>query len=418
MKVLDSLAISKKTSSVIDVQGVWKKFRIYHERNQSLKEIILRGKRADYEELWALKDVSFSIPQGMTLGIVGENGSGKSTLLKILARILKPNKGSFVVNGKVSALLELGAGFHPELTGRENIYLNGSILGLSQREIRDRFDEIVEFSELERFIDTPVKSYSSGMYLRLGFAVAVSVDPNVLLIDEILAVGDEAFQRKCSDKIFDFKNRGKTIVLVSHGLEAVRSICDEAIWLHEGEIQARDEARKVVDLYLNKVNEEEQQRAGRGGEEQHLGTRVGSREVEITKVAFCDSDGKERDCFQTGQGFVVRIYYRAHQSIDKPVFGVAIYKSDGTHVTGPNTRLHRLEIETVSGEGCVEYAVDSLPLLPGTYLFSAAIYDYACLHPYDHHEKMYTFRILPSGEEEFYGVVQIPCAWRHVKEKP
>lgn len=400
--------------NAIEIENIWKKFRVYREKNQTLKEIFLRRKTSDYEEFWALKDITFSVPKGTMLGIIGENGSGKSTLLKILARILKPDKGKFLVNGKISALLELGAGFHPELTGRENVYLNGSILGLSQKEIKAKFGEIVDFSELDRFIDTPVKNYSSGMYLRLGFAVAVNVEPDILVIDEVLAVGDEAFQRKCSDKIFEFKSEKKTIILVSHNLEAVRNLCDTVIWLDDGEIKARGKAGEVTSLYLNKVYQDEQVRAGHQDEKQSLGSRTGTREVEITKVVFCDGSGQEVQSFRTNDKFVARIYYHVHQKVDRPVFGVAIYRSDGTHITGPNTKVHRFEIDSIDSGGYVEYKIDSLPLLPGNYRFTAAIYDYHCLHAYDHHERMYGFKILPSGSGELYGLTQIPCEWKHV----
>ena len=235
--------------TAVTAQGIWKEFRVYHEKNQSIKEIFIKRKRAEYETFWALKDVSFAVKQGITFGLIGENGSGKSTMLKILAKILRANQGTVEIKGKVSALLELGTGFHPELTGRENVFLNGSILGLSRKEISKRFNDIVAFSELEQFIDSPVKTYSSGMYVRLGFAVATNVDPDVLLIDEILAVGDEAFQRKSLDKLYELKKQKKTIIVVSHALSSIAEICDEAIWLDKGEIKAAGKARKVVATY-------------------------------------------------------------------------------------------------------------------------------------------------------------------------
>lgn len=405
---------SRSNGAAIEVEGVWKKFRVYHERNQTLKEIFLRRRKDTYEDFWALRDVSFALPRATTLGIIGENGSGKSTLLKILARILRPDKGTFSVTGKVSTLLELGAGFHPELTGRENIFLNGSILGLNQREIAARYDDIVAFSELERFIDTPVKNYSSGMYVRLGFAVAINVEPDILLIDEVLAVGDEAFQRKCSDKIFEFKTSGKTIVLVSHGLEAVRNICDQVIWLHQGEIKGCGDASEVVDLYLRQVNEEENRKSGqRHDVSSTQGTRVGSLEAEISQVSFSQANGQPTSVFKTNDPFMARISYKAHQEIRNPVFGVAIYRSDGVHITGPNTKVNRQQIDVIFGEGTVEYRIDSLPLLPGTYFFSASIYDNACLKAYDHHEKMYSFKVLPGGSEETHGLTRIPSEWKH-----
>ena len=240
----------------VTVENVSKTFRLYHERNQSLKVALLRRRRATYEELWALRDVSFTVPQGQTFALIGENGSGKSTLLKCIARILRPESGRTAVRGKVSALLELGAGFHPELSGRDNIFLNGSILGLSKRHIESKFDEIVDFAGLDRFIDTPVKNYSSGMYVRLGFSVAINVDPDVLLVDEVLAVGDEAFQRKCAEKFADLRARGKTIVIVSHSLSTVRSVCDHAAWLQQGRLRMVGPAPAVIDAYVDEVHTE------------------------------------------------------------------------------------------------------------------------------------------------------------------
>ena len=218
-------------SAAVEVDGVWKNFRLYHERNQSLKASILRGRRARYQEFWALKGVSFEVPAGSTFGVIGSNGSGKSTLLKCLAGILVPDKGRVSHVGRLSALLELGAGFHPELSGRENVFLNGAILGLSKKEIEVRFDDIVDFAGLEQFIDTPVKNYSSGMFVRLGFAVAAHVEPDVLLIDEVLSVGDESFQRKSAERIDQFRRDGRTIVFVSHGLGQVQQLCRTVAWI-------------------------------------------------------------------------------------------------------------------------------------------------------------------------------------------
>lgn len=397
----------------IEVSGVSKKFKLYHERNQTIKEIFINRGRARYEEFWALRDISLSLPKGRTLGLIGENGSGKSTLLKVIAKILKADSGIVTVSGKVSTLLELGAGFHPELSGRENIYLNGSILGLSKKQIDEKYDQIVAFSELEKFIDMPVKNYSSGMYVRLGFAVAINVDPEILLIDEILAVGDESFQRKCSDKIYDFKNTGKTIVVVSHGLEAVRNLCDTVIWLDHGVITGQGKGREVVDQYLDEVNKREQAKAetSQSAQADFEGTRIGSGEVEITGVEFFNQ-GKSSGFFKTGDTLTCRIDYIAKHKIDKPVFGVAIYRNDGIHITGPNTKTNRFDIVSVEGTGTVEFEVTGLPLLPGTYLFSAAVYDDACLKPYDHHEKMYSFKVVPGGSMETNGLVAMENTWR------
>lgn len=237
----------------VRVDHVSKKFRLYHERNQSLKSTIMRGRRSVHEDFWALKDVGFEVPTGSTFGLIGSNGSGKSTLLKCLAKIYYPEKGAISARGRVAALLEVGSGFHPELSGRENIFLNGSILGMSKKEITRKFDEIVDFSGVEQFIDQPVKNYSSGMYVRLGFSVAINVDPDVLVVDEVLAVGDAEFQDKCRQKFADFKDAGKTVILVSHAMGSVHEMCDHAAWLNHGELVMTGEAGPTINAYLSSL---------------------------------------------------------------------------------------------------------------------------------------------------------------------
>ncbi len=396
---------------VIKADDVWKDFKIYKERNPSLKETLIRGRSA-YDTFWALKGVSFGVKQGTTLGLIGENGSGKSTMLKILAKILRPQRGGVAIDGKVSALLELGAGFHPDLTGRENIFLNGSILGLSRREVEAKLDQIIAFSELEKFIDTPVKNYSSGMYVRLGFAVAINVEPDILLIDEILAVGDEAFQRKCLNKLYDLKEAGKTIVIVSHALDSVRNICDQAIWLEHGEMKSEGAAHTVVDAYLDEVNRQEEAKSvqAEDGEPGDSGTRWGSGEVRITGVRLTDGAGKNRKLFKTGETLIVEMDYEAAQEIRRPVFGVAIHSRDGVHVNGTNTKFYKTVFDKIKGRGSVKYIVEALPLLKGSYVLSTVVYDYACLHAYDHHDRRYLFNV-SSGDVSDYGVFYIPCAW-------
>lgn len=239
------------------VQNVSKKFRLYHERNQSIKSAIMRGRRSVHEDFWALKDVDFEVPTGSTFGLIGSNGSGKSTLLKCLAKIYYPEKGAISYDGKIAALLEVGSGFHPELSGRENVFLNGSILGMTKKEVTRKFDEIVDFSGVEQFIDQPVKNYSSGMYVRLGFSIAINVNPDILVVDEVLAVGDAEFQEKCSQKFVDFKKDGKTVILVSHAMTAVREMCDHAAWLSHGELVAVGEAEPTIQAYLSSLNQGE-----------------------------------------------------------------------------------------------------------------------------------------------------------------
>lgn len=237
-------------TTAVEINNVGKRFRLYHERNQSLKTALMRGRVSKYEDFWALRDIDFSIPQGSSFGLIGSNGSGKSTLLKCLARIYTPTEGSIKYNGNMAALLEVGSGFHHELSGRENIYLNGSILGMSKKEIDRKYDEIVDFSGVEKFIDQPVKNYSSGMYVRLGFSVAISVEPEILVVDEVLAVGDAEFQAKCLNKFKDFRSEGRTVIMVTHSMEAVKEMCDQAAWIEKGNLKSVGDANTTVNEYL------------------------------------------------------------------------------------------------------------------------------------------------------------------------
>jgi ABC-2 type transport system ATP-binding protein len=241
------------TDVAVRVENLGKRFRMYKERNQTLKSAVMRGRRSVHEDFWALRDVSFDVPVGSTFGLIGSNGSGKSTLLKCLAKIYYPNGGSITANGKLAALLEVGSGFHHELSGRENIYLNGSILGMARKQIDRKFDEIVDFSGVEQFIDQPVKNYSSGMYVRLGFSVAINVAPDILVVDEVLAVGDAEFQEKCKRKFADFRNEGKTVILVTHDMSAVGSMCDQVAWLDRGRVVSTGEAAPTIAAYYRSL---------------------------------------------------------------------------------------------------------------------------------------------------------------------
>lgn len=388
----------------VRVDNVSKRFRIYHERNQYLKAAVLRGRRARYEDFWAVKDVSFEIKKGQAFGIIGPNGSGKSTLLKCLARILVPDEGSIHYQGSLSALLELGAGFHPELSGRENVYLNGAILGLTRKQIDARFDEIVEFAGLERFIDTPVKNYSSGMYVRLGFAVAVNVDPDVLVIDEVLAVGDENFQRKCMEKIAEFRHDGRTIVLVSHGLPLVRALCDQALWLDHGAVAAIGDPGDVINAYAGVAHDDRVH-------DEMLGESWGSGEVRITRIEMLDNAGDAVTRCHTGDTVTLRFHYNAHRPVHKPVFGLAIYRVDGVHVTGPNTRDRGLVPDVIEGPGHIDVTFDGLTLLAGTYDVSVSIYDYNVLHCYDFRHLGFRFDVLRGLPNEEHGVVSLNPKW-------
>lgn len=428
--------------SAIQFKNVSKRFVINHEHSRSVQELLIsfltrRRKPSESEEFWALRDVSFEIPQGKTVGIIGTNGSGKSTALKLMTGILQPTEGEIYVDGRISALLELGSGMHPELTGRENIFLNGSLLGLSNHEMRQLYPKIVDFSELKRFIDTPVKHYSSGMYMRLAFSVAIHVQPDILLLDEVLAVGDQSFQTKCLDRIFQMRKAGATIVMVSHGLEGLQDMCDELIWLNKGHFMGQGETGEMAGQYqyhiykLSKqedketfssendnqnqdalTNQEEQAESLEDKEDdsQQSSWRWGSREVEITKVRFCRGD-EYTDNFLTGDKLTIEMHYIAHQPIDDPMFGLAIHHVNGTHINGPNNKFAGFDIERIEGPGVIYYTISDLPLMQGTYDVTVSAYDAQGIHDYDVHWRAYPFQVHTGGTEERYGLIRIPAKW-------
>lgn len=375
------------SSAAVTVDGVWKTFRIFTDRSTTLKQAILKRRTEQiFEEFWALKNVSFEVPQGSTFGIVGSNGAGKSTMLKVLARILVPDKGSVTLRGRMSALLELGAGFHPELTGRENVYLNGAILGMSRASLTQRFDEIVGFAGLEKFIDQPVKTYSSGMFARLGFAVAVNVDPEILLVDEVLAVGDEQFQRRCTEKMAEIRAGGRTVIFVSHNLGQVQQMCDEAVWLDHGEVQVRGSVQQVVEAYLASVTTD--YRVDMLGRQ-----RIGSREIELD-ASIAPTHG-DPDQFVTGQPVQIRFTWTAHQPIPDAIFGFTLRSAEGASISGHST-AYCLDRTLPTGSGELTFDIPALPLLPGSYLLSAAILGRHSGHIYDHSPDMAKFDVSPG----------------------
>ena len=390
----------------ISVDDVHKKFRLYDERNQSLKAAFMRGRRARYREFVALSGVSLDVPKGATLGLIGHNGSGKSTLLKCIARILRPDSGSIEVQGKVSALLELGAGFHPELSGRENIYLNGAILGMSRSELDNAFDDIVEFSGIEEdFIDAPVKNYSSGMYVRLGFSVAINVDPDVLLVDEVLAVGDEEFQQKCNEKFADLRRSGKTIVVVSHALGNVRHLCDVVAWLDHGRLRALGPAGEVIDSYVSESH------AGRAGES-GMGHQWGSGEATIDRVELLDAEGHPTTKTRTGEELTIRLHVRSGQPLAKPVFTVSIHTLSGVLISWPNSREAGVVPDELAGPAVADLKIGPVTLLPGTYDLSASIHDYSMAHVFDSHDHCLRFDVDPGTPPETSGgVVTLGGSW-------
>jgi lipopolysaccharide transport system ATP-binding protein len=402
-------------TAIIEFENVSKKFTIHRGGADTIQERFagLLRRRAHGEEFWALRDISFSVGKGQSLGLVGHNGAGKSTALKLMTRILEPTSGRVAMNGRVAALLELGSGFHPDLSGRENVFLNGSLLGFSRREMQARLPEIVDFAEIGDFIDMEVKHYSSGMYTRLAFAVATAVDPEILITDEVLAVGDESFQRKCMDRIFRFRQLGKTIIFVSHALETVRTLCDQAVWLDHGQARVVGPAGKVIDAYLADVNRREQERiAEQLGPADGTDTRRhGTREIEIARVELLDQGGRAQSVFQTYAPLTVRMHYVAHQSISGPVFGVALHHESGFWINGPNTRFDNVDLPELDGQGYIDYHIPSLPLLAGRYQISVAVVDRTMLHTYDHHNNMYRLVVQSSGLNERYGAIAIPAEW-------
>jgi len=392
------------SNAAVTVENVWKYFRLYHEKNQYLKSTLLRGRRARYDEFWALKDVDFEIPFGSTFGIIGSNGSGKSTLLKCLAGILSPDKGSVSCNGRMAALLELGAGFHPDLSGRENIYLNGAILGMTRSEIDRKLEEIIDFSGLDKFVDTPVKNYSSGMVVRLGFAIATNVDPEILIIDEVLAVGDESFQHRCHEKIESFRQEGRTIILVSHGLMQVAQLCSTVAWLEKGVIQEIGPSYEVISKYSGQSHDAAPKVEG------EIGERWGSHEAEITRAEFVDADGVPVHVLKTGEPISLQIEYTAHMPIKEPVFGIRITHLHGTNVWGSNTKRMGFQPATLNNSGTITLNIPDLPILAGTYDLTVALTDQHETYEYDHWERRVRFDVVQYNSFD-EGLIQIDANW-------
>ena len=434
--------------NAIEVLHASKVYRRYARKRQfaTLKSALLsrsliRDLRPD-ETFSAVQDVTFTVPAGRTLGVIGRNGSGKSTMLKLVAGITKPTSGTVRVQGRISALIELGAGFHPEISGRENVFINGIMLGLSKREITRRFDEIVDFAEMREFIDAPVKTYSSGMYMRLGFAVAIHVDPDVLLVDEVLAVGDEGFTHKCLDKFAEFKRRGKTILLVTHSLGLVERFCDEALWLDGGRMKGMGDPKRIVGSYITDVEltEEEQLAAGDARAQETTAAlspddpvsavlpdhpietaaapadmfrategRWGSREIEITDVVFSSSDGERAHVFHSGDRLDIRIRMRAPLPIDDFVVGIGLFNAEGVCCYGTNTSIEQYRSERILGDAEATFTIESLDLVEGTYKVDVAVHKLDG-YPYDYHRLLYTFRVKSRTKD--VGIYRPRHEWR------
>ncbi len=364
--------------TAIKVEGVHKKFKVFYDKSNSLKEKMLFKKRNRHEDRWVLKGIDMEVKKGEAIGLVGENGCGKSTLLKLLSRIMYPDRGSITINGRVSSLIELGAGFHPDMSGRENIYTNAAIFGLTHKEIEQRLDDIIEFSELGEYIDNPVRTYSSGMYMRLAFSVAINVDADVLLIDEILAVGDANFQAKCFNRLREIKAEGTTIVIVSHSLAQIEQICERSYWINDGIIQAEGSPRDVHPQYLEFMGEKRQEtekKEEQSAKKSEDGSRWGTRDAVFEDISSYTCEGKKTSLFRTGEDIIIKISFKVNVPVKDAVCGIAIFRNDGVHIYGTTTRIDSVEHMDFERDGRLTITLKNVTLLPGTYFLDVALQD-------------------------------------------
>ena len=399
----------------IEVRNVTKSFKVYLDKGAQLKERLLFRKRSRYEERKVLRGISFDVKRGEAIGLIGHNGCGKSTTLKLLTRIMYPDEGTIKLKGRVSSLIELGAGFHPDMSGRENIYTNAAIFGLTKKEIDARINEIVEFSELAEFIDNPVRTYSSGMYMRLAFSVAINVDADVLLIDEILAVGDANFQTKCFNKLKEIKAQGTTIVIVSHALGQIEQICDRAIWIHEGLIRAEGPPKEIDLEYLDYMsrkmqekNKSEEDSSDTEPSEDEAGKRWGSGEVRIRKVRSFSADGSEQNVFRTGEDIRLTIDYTVKKPVKDAVFGFGVFDMNGVQCYGTNTRIDKQPDINISESGTAEILLRNVELLGGEYKIDIAIEQGEGI-PIDYFRQAYRIQIISALGD--VGVSRIEHTW-------
>lgn len=420
--------------NAVEVYNIKKKFRVYYDKGQSFKERILFRNRNHYEERWVLKGLSFSVKKGEAIGLIGENGSGKSTTLKLLTRIIHPDEGSIKITGRVSSLIELGAGFHPDMSGRENIYTNAAIFGLTRKEIEERLEDIISFSELGQFIDNPVRTYSSGMYMRLAFAVAINVDADVLLIDEILSVGDASFQAKCFNKLREIKASGTTIVIVSHSLGQIEQICDKSIWIADGVIEMKGTPREVHPAYLeymgnkqqiedmknaNQENDEPQQEisidksknAGELNEQvkKEQKNRWGNGDAKIQSVELVGDDGNPKRNFKTGEKLVITIKYNTYKELINPTVGIGIFRNDGLQCYGTNTFIDHIQNIKLHEKGIIKCVIEANSLLEGEYSLDVAIHTEDGF-AYDYYRNALTFKM--HSDIADVGIMRLMHQWK------
>lgn len=411
----------------IDVKDITKKFKIYYDKGSQLKERLLFRKRSRYEERMVLKGISFQIKKGEAVGLIGHNGCGKSTTLKLLTRIMYPDSGTITMNGRVSSLIELGAGFHPDMSGRENIFTNAAIFGLTKKEIDSRLNDIISFSELEEFIDNPVRTYSSGMYMRLAFSVAINVDADILLIDEILGVGDANFQAKCFNKLREIKASGTTIVIVSHSLGQIEQICERSIWIHDGLIRAEGPPKEIDLEYLEymglklqentakemqKKNEEASEKKSESKteatEQEAYKNRWGSGQARITGIKAYTENGSQQRVFRTGEKIILKVNYSVKEKVEDAVFGIGIFNRDGVQCYGTNTRIDKLNSFDIDKDGVFEIALEEMNLLPGEYLLDIAIESGDGI-PIDYFREAYKIEMISSAGD--VGITRIKHKW-------
>jgi ABC-type polysaccharide/polyol phosphate transport system ATPase subunit len=415
---------------VVDIVGLSKSFQrktrskgSYTTLKSSLLNLFRRtpaSVQVDPPVTQAIKDLTMRIPRGSSVGLIGRNGSGKSTFLKLVTGIYKPTTGRVSVLGRVAALIELGAGFHPDFTGRENLMLAGVMHGLTKEQVLERFDEIVSFAELEDVIDDPVRTYSSGMFMRLGFSVAVHTDPDILLVDEVLAVGDAGFVAKCKDRIGELRKQGKTLILVTHDLDSVERWCDEAIWLHQGEVKDRGFPRRVIDAYRQFIERGEEEEiltaehshahSPEAGDTPHAeSARWGSREIEITGVHLVSPSGDEKRVFHPNDGLTIRVEYKINSPEQDIVFGIGINRGDGLTVLGTNTAIDRVILPGLREAGVVECAIEKLGILDGSYSIDVSAHR-ADGYPFDYHQGALNFSV--RSENKVVGVITPERIWR------
>ncbi len=389
----------------IELSGVSKHYTLSAGSSRSLKAAaldLLRPRRRQRRLIKALDEVSFEVRRGETVGIIGANGAGKSTLLSLITGTIQPTHGTIRTHGSISSLLELGAGFHPDLSGRENVFLYGAIMGMSRAYMRERFDAIVEFAGLEEFIDQPVKYYSSGMYVRLGFAVAVEVDPDILLIDEVLAVGDANFQQKCIAKMEEFRQRGRTMLIISHDLSTIQKVSDRILLLDHGRVMGLGTPTEMIDQY------EAQERTQRCDT---FRREWGSGEVQLHSVELRDTAGEPTDTIPAGRGLSIQLGYRSEQRIERPVFGFSIADADGHTVHGSNTQHSGLELASIEGEGRLQLDLPELPLAPGHYMLSLSAHSWD--HKTNFHRLDHAFPFIVTSDTSCDGCLMLTSQWSH-----